>query len=63
MPDTIITKTWSIFLKSWTIIAINVRGIANFNPNSSGTIEPSRIPTIVDICQLNHKVIPEPIKW
>ena len=24
--------TWSNFFKSWTTIAINVRGIANFNP-------------------------------
>ena len=62
-PQTIITITWSIFFKSWTIIAIKVRGIANFKPNSSGTNEPNIIPANVEICQQTQSVLPVPIKW
>ena len=59
-PDTNITKTWSNFLKSFTIIAKKVRGIANFKPNSSGINEPNIIPLIVDSCQQNQSVTPVP---
>ena len=62
-PETIITITWSIFLRSWTIIAIKVNGIANFKPNSSGIKDPKIIPNIVEICQLIQRVIPAPIIW
>ena len=62
-PETNITKTWSNFLKSLTIIAKKVKGIANFKPNSSGIKEPNIIPLIVEICQKNHKVIPPPKTW
>ena len=43
IPEMIITKTWSSFRKSLTIIAKNVNGIANFSPHSSGTIDPKKI--------------------
>ena len=62
-PQAIITITWSIFFKSWTTIAIKVRGIANFNPSSSGTNEPKIIPDKVAICQQTQSVPPVPIKW
>ena len=59
-PDTNITKTWSNFLKSLTTIAKKVRGIANFNPNSSGINEPNIMPLIVDNCQQSQSVTPVP---
>ena len=62
-PHVIITITWSIFFKSWTTIAINVKGTANFNPNCSGTNEPRIIPDNVDSCQKIQRVPPEPSKW
>ena len=36
--------------------------MANVKPNSSGTIDPSNIPIIVVICQIIHKVKPDPIR-
>ena len=62
-PQVIITITWSNFFKSWTTIAINVRGTANFYPISSGTNEPRTIPAKVDNCQKIQRVPPEPSKW
>ena len=59
-PETNMTKTWSSFLKSFTTIAKKVRGIANFNPNSSGINEPNIIPLIVDNCQQSQSVTPVP---
>ena len=61
-PDTRITITWLIFLNSLIMIAIKVKGITNFKPSCSGTIEPTIIPKIVDTCQANHNRTPEPIK-
>ena len=57
-PHVIITITWSNFLKSWTTIAMKVKGIANFKPNSSGTNDPKTIPAKVDNCQNIHSVTP-----
>ena len=62
-PQVIITIRWSIFFKSWTTMAINVKGIANFNPSSSGTNDPKIIPDRVAICQQTHIVQPVPIRW
>ena len=59
-PETSIINTWSTFLKSLTTIAKKVKGIANFNPNSSGINEPSIIPLIVETCQQSHSVTPVP---
>ena len=61
-PQVIITITWSNFFKSWTTIAIKVRGTANFNPSSSGTNEPRIIPDNVANCQQIQRVPPEPSK-
>ena len=47
---------------SCTIIAMKVRGIANFKPSSSGTNEPNIIPANVEICQQIQSVLPVPIK-
>ncbi len=41
---------------------MKVNGIANFNPNSSGTKEPNTIPDNVAICQQIQRVAPVPIK-
>ena len=48
-PQVIITITWSNFFKSWTTIAINVKGIANFNPSSSGTNDPKIFGALVAV--------------
>ena len=63
IPQTNITITWSNFFKSWTTIAIKVKGIVNFSPSSSGTKEPNMIPDKVANCQQVQSVQPEPIKW
>ena len=57
-----ITIKWSIFLNSWIIKDKNVSGIANAKPSSSGTMDPKKIPTNDDICQVTHRVKPEPNK-
>ena len=62
-PDTNITITFLIFLKSLISKARKVMGIANFNPNSSGTIDPKNIPPKVEICQIVQQVTPPPNKW
>ena len=62
IPETKITIKWSDFLNSWIIKDKNVNEIAKDRPNSSGTIEPKKIPINDDICQTNHSVKPEPNK-
>ena len=39
-------------------MAKKVKGIANFNPHSSGTIDPKKIPMIVVTCHVVHKMTP-----
>ena len=42
--------------------AKKVSGLVNDKPNSSGTIEPSKIPTTVVNCHTIHRVNPAPSK-
>ena len=51
-----------IFLKSLINNARKVIGIANFKPSSSGIIDPKKIPTKVEICQIVQHVVPPPSK-
>ena len=61
-PETKITITLIIFLKSLTSIAKKVKGTAKLSPNFSGIASPKIIPKNVVICQTTQQVTPPPIK-
>ena len=63
IPDEITVIRVDFDLIIGIIIAIKVRGIANFKPSSSGTNEPNIITANVEISQQTQSVLPVPIKW
>ncbi len=63
IPEVIATIKWSIFLISTIIKEIKVKGTANAKFNSFGMTSPKTIPAIVESCQINHNVNPDPNKW
>lgn len=50
------------FLISTIIKEIKVKGTANARFNSFGMTSPKTIPAIVESCQTNHSVNPDPNK-